>query len=121
MFSNALHLCNPSVTFSSDCQSLDNKHNIRWKCNTLNTLGMMYETVVILNCEKLSVSFGEEFNDPVAPVDDVVIDAVQYHNNPKRVDVSYPQTTESVGIKILQSHTDKNKQAKPKLQLISLV
>jgi hypothetical protein len=51
-------------------------------------------------------------------VEDLVIDPVQQHGNPRRVDVSYPADGDaSVGIKILQSHAG----GKRRLQLISLV
>jgi len=83
MFSNAVHLCNNKIKFESDCQSIENKHNVVWKCNTLNALGMTSELCVVLNCENLAISFGEDAASPSASVDDIIIEPIQSHNNPK--------------------------------------
>ena len=59
MFGNALHLLKPKVHFASDCHTLENL-TVRFKCGTLNSLGLERETVVLLDCERGTISFGDE-------------------------------------------------------------
>ena len=59
MFGNALHLLKPKVHFASDCHTLEND-TVRFKCATLNALGMERETVVLLDCEKGTIALGDE-------------------------------------------------------------
>ena len=62
MFSNSLHLLKPKINFASDCHSINPEQNTKlsFKCATLNALGMQHQTIVVLDCEKFTVAFGDE-------------------------------------------------------------
>ena len=103
-FSNALHLCNPSITFSSDCQMLEGKDTVCFRCSTLNAIGMHSEIVLLINCKKSKIWFGEDGDSPSASVEDVI--CTPSLTNKKRLDIQYPTSETSVGSRILQSHDD---------------
>mmetsp|Transcript_17382 Transcript_17382/g.35862 ORF Transcript_17382/g.35862 Transcript_17382/m.35862 type:complete len:2102 (+) Transcript_17382:50-6355(+) len=112
MFSNAIHLCNHKIIFASDCQSMHeiHKHTLQFKCSSLNALGMASEALVLLNCEKFTIQFGDEANSPVAPIADIEIDP--QNSLPKRLDISYPTNSEnssSIGKTILSQHEGNSK------------
>ena len=108
----AIHLCNPKIVFASDCHSMHevHKHTLQFKCSSLNALGMASEAVVLLNCDKFTIQFGDEATSPIASISDIDIDP--QNALPKRVDISYPTKMvegKSVGLTILSQHEGNQK------------
>ncbi|GMI01287.1 hypothetical protein TrST_g11737 [Triparma strigata] len=122
MFSNSLHLLKPKINFASDCHSINPEQNTKlsFKCATLNALGMQHQTIVVLDCEKFTVAFGDESDSPVARVKDCILEPSVHL--PKRVDISYPTLggVSSEGAKILQQHTDAEYSSHCRMTVVSL-
>jgi len=116
LFSNYLHLCNPSIDFASDCQMLEGKDTVRFKCSTLNAIGMSSETVLLINCKKSKIWFGEDEDSPCASIEDIVCTPSLTNN--KRMDIQFPTSETSVGSRILQSHDESTER---KMTTISLL
>ena len=102
----------PPLAPRLDCQSMHEiyKYTLQFKCSSLNALGMASEIVVLLNCDKFSLQFGDEANSPITSIGDVEIDP--QNALPKRLDVSYPANidSKSVGETILSQHEIGRKQ-----------
>ncbi|GMH62302.1 hypothetical protein TL16_g03448 [Triparma laevis f. inornata] len=122
MFSNSLHLLKPKISFASDCHSIapEQDFKLSFKCATLNALGMSQKNIVVLDCEKFTIAFGDESDSPCARVKDCILEPSIHL--PKRVDISYPTSgsTTSEGAKILQQHTEAEYSEGKRMTVVSL-
>jgi hypothetical protein len=78
---------------------------------------MASEAVVLLNCDKFTIQFGDEASSPIASISDVDIDP--QNALPKRLDIFYPTKTDSrsIGQTILSQHEVNQKSKKEILSL----